>query len=199
MKARIALNALLAGVVLTATASAADWITAPSYYSHDPQTGQRVTQYTPIGPVYTWARPDFLRSGYRHTRSTIQAGHSADHMHIVEEWGRAIRPYGEWRFPYRPYSVPYALWGPPFAGMGVPGFFAPNAVPFGAPNAGGVPNPYRRQQPPPYYDGSYPSYRSQPRVPPIPGRRPHRGDRPARPPSGSNVPAPSSDAPGSYR
>ncbi len=47
----------------------------------------------------------------------MQVGQSADHMHVVEEWGRPVRPYGEWRFPYRPYSVPYQLWGAPFAGL----------------------------------------------------------------------------------
>ena len=94
-----------------------DWITAPSYYSHD-QSGQRVQQYTPIGPFYIYPSPDFQRSGYRHTRSSIQAGNSIDHYHLVEEWGRPVRPYDEWRFPYRPYSVPYGSWGPPYAGLG---------------------------------------------------------------------------------
>ena len=82
-----------------AAAAGADWITAPSHYTHDPQTGQRVDQYTPIGPFYTFARTDFMQSGYRHTASTMQAGLSVDHMHIVEEWGRPVRPYGEWQVP----------------------------------------------------------------------------------------------------
>lgn len=112
---------LLVFVVLAASvvgASAADWITAPSYFSHDPQTGQRVTQYTPVGPAYRYERPDFQQSGFRHTRSSLQMGRSIDHLHIVEEWGNPVRPYGEWRYPYRPYSVPYAEWGAPFAGLG---------------------------------------------------------------------------------
>jgi hypothetical protein len=100
--------------------NAADWITAPSTYTHDPQTGERVDQYSPIGPVYTFARRDYLRSGYRHTRSALQVGGSMDNMHIVEEWGRPVRPYGEWKFPFRPYSVPYSMWGPPYAGLGFP-------------------------------------------------------------------------------
>ena len=101
--------------LLTATTIATfagDWITEPSYYTHDPNSGERVRQYTPIGPFYTYPRGDFTRSGFRHTRSSIQVGGSADNYHLTEEWGKPIQPYGEWRFPYRPYSVPYDAWGP---------------------------------------------------------------------------------------
>ncbi len=168
MTYRTLFAALAAGLLVACVADGADWITAPSYYTHDPSTGQRVDQYSPIGPFYTYARPDFTRSGYRHLRSSIQVGNSADHMHVVEEWGQPVRPYGEWRFPFRPYSVPYAAWGPPFAGLGNSGYYpypAP-AVPYGTlPGDGG--EPYDRQQPPPYYDGSYPNYRAR-----TPGRTP---------------------------
>jgi hypothetical protein len=159
------LGALVVSVVLCAACCGADWITAPSYYTHDPQSGRRVDQYTPIGPFYTFARTDYLQSGYRHTRSTIQAGTSVDHMHIVEEWGRAVRPYGEWRFPYRPYSVPYAMWGPPFAGLGNSGAFGPWGAGRGGSGPGweGDVDPYGRQQPPPYQDDRYPSHRSRSR------------------------------------
>jgi hypothetical protein len=108
-----------AGILLTAAiAVAGDWITAPSYYTHDPQTGGRVRQYSPIGPFYIHPRADYQQSGYRHTRSSIRVGGSADDLHVVEEWGRPVRPYGEWQFPFRPYSVPYQLWGPPWYGYG---------------------------------------------------------------------------------
>ena len=100
------------------TALADDWITSPSYFTHDPQTGERVRQYSPIGPFYVNPRADFLTSGYHHTRSSIRVGGSADNLHVVEEWGRPVRPYGEWQFPFRPYSVPYDLWGPPWYGFG---------------------------------------------------------------------------------
>ena len=116
----IALLLLFAG-----HASAADWLTAPSYYTHSPTTGERVTQYTPIGPVYNSQRNNYTQSGYRHTRSSLQQGRSIDHLHIVEEWGNPVRPYGEWRYPYRPYSVPYQLWGAPFAGLGGGGGWGP--------------------------------------------------------------------------
>lgn len=111
MKSVTYLGSLAAVLILCATSRGADWITAPSYYTHDPQLSTRVDQYTPIGPFYTFARTDYLQSGYRQTRSTIRAGQSMDQMHIVEEWGRPVRPYGEWQFPFRPYSVPYQLWG----------------------------------------------------------------------------------------
>ena len=96
--------------------SASDWITAPSYYTHDPTSGERVTQYSPIGPFYTYSQRNFVRSGFRHTRSSLQVGTSADHYTTTERWGQPIQPYGEWRHPYRPYSVPYDQWGPQFYG-----------------------------------------------------------------------------------
>ena len=90
-------------------------------YDHE-QDGYRC----PEGQLLSYATTG--RSGYRHYRSTIQAGGSADNLHIVEEWGRPVRPYGEWRFPYRPYSVPYSQWGQPFGGLGPGGVYAPGGV-----------------------------------------------------------------------
>lgn len=161
MKSATCLGSLAAVLFLCVASSGADWITAQSYYTHDPQTGERVDQYTPIGPFYTFARSDYLQSGYRHTRSTIQAGESMDQMHIVEEWGRPVRPYGEWKFPFRPYSVPYQLWGAPYAGLGSSGWdpYRGNGVGAG-PGAGAGPgwngdaDPYGRQPPPPYQNDS---------------------------------------------
>jgi hypothetical protein len=138
------------------SAAAGDWITAPSYYTHDPMSGERVTQYSPIGPFYTYPQESFTRSGYRNSRSSLQVGTSADHYHTTEQWGKPIQPYGEWRFPYRPYSVPYDAWGPqlfggvPFGrfphgaghgygGLGYPGFGVPPGG-FPPPGPGGVPS-----------------------------------------------------------
>lgn len=148
------------------TASAIDWLTAPSYYTHDPMTAERVAQYSPIGPFYYYSRPDYLKSGYRHLRSTIQAGGSADNLHIVEEWGRPVRPYEEWRFPYRPYSAPYDAWGPPFGGLSPYGH---GFGPYGAYPGYGFPphfdsgHGHDHHHPPvnyaqPWMDGYYPSY-----------------------------------------
>lgn len=89
-----------------------DWMTWPSTYTHSPANGQRVDQYAvsdqPLAPF----RDDFSRSGYRNFRSTLQAGQSADNVHVVEQWGRPVIPYEQWRFPFRPYAVPYNAWGP---------------------------------------------------------------------------------------
>lgn len=149
-------------------ASAADWITAPSYYTHERMTGQRVAQYSQIGPYYYYQRADFTRSGYRNFRSTIQAGGSADNLHIVEEWGKPVIPYEQWRFPYRPYGSPYPAWGPPFGGLGGnnggffgPGFFSGG---FGGGGGNGLVVP-RNQMPQQWLDGYYPSYDRNDRSP----------------------------------
>src|SRR5438270_10848249 len=109
---------VVASILLSRCAVAADWATSPSYYTHDWSNGQRVAQYAPIGPFYYFTRPDYLKSGYRQYRSTIDLGNSSDNMHIVEQWGAQVVPYEVWRFNYRPYSAPYQAWGPPYGGLG---------------------------------------------------------------------------------
>lgn len=161
-----------------------DWMTWTSTYTHEPFTGQRVDQYAmPVAPVAQY-REDFQRSGFRHTRSTLQAGLSADNMHIVEQWGRPVVPYEEWRFPYRPYSVPYGAWGPqaPYGiingnfGVGggfippgqphpgipqpLPGQVGPGVNPGFGPGGWGGPNGFPLQpqyQNQPWFDGTYPA------------------------------------------
>lgn len=116
---------------------AIDWTTLPSTYSHD-QEGQRVDQYALAVEPQSMERPDFVRSGYRHTRSTLQAGFSSDNYHVKEEWGQPVRPYGEWRYPNRPFSVPYGQWGPQLPQVVVAGnqnqwnAFGPSGHPAGA-------------------------------------------------------------------
>ncbi len=154
----------------------ADWLTLPSRYTHDGQTGERVTQYAQPAAAVAPAASNFRSSGFTHTRSSIQFNQSSDNYHRVEKWGDPIRPYGEWRFPYRPYSVPYPAWGAPFAGLGQGGFGYPppyggyppgsGGPGSGGPGGTGLPNPYPPRPEggytvPPYYDGSYP--RDRPR------------------------------------
>ena len=81
---------IVATIVASPSAGAADWATSPSYYTHDTSNGQRVAQYAPIGPFYYFTRPDYLKSGYRQYRSTIDLGNSSDNMHIVEQWGAQV-------------------------------------------------------------------------------------------------------------
>ena len=100
-------------------ASAADWLTMPGQFSHDPASGQRIGQYAAKRPATTAAPPPVRTSGFTHTRSSLHYGQSADNYFRVERYGDgpAVRPFGEWRFPYRPFSVPYDAWGPPYGGL----------------------------------------------------------------------------------
>ncbi len=134
MRSALPLSTLLGLALLSGITSAADWATAPSYYTHNQSNGQRVSQFAQVGPFYYFQRPDYLKSGYRQYRSTIDLGNSNDNMHIVEQWGAAVVPYEQWRFPYRPYSVPYQEWGPPFGGLGG----GNGAFPYSGGNGGGV-------------------------------------------------------------
>ncbi|MEZ6136692.1 MAG: hypothetical protein R3C53_17485 [Pirellulaceae bacterium] len=130
-------------LLAAATCCGDEWMTWSSTYTHDPY-GNRVDQYAqPVAPVAPH-RADFQRSGYRNYRSTLQTGQSADNMHIVEQWGRNIVPYEQWRFPFRPYGVPYDAWGPqlPYGqfngqlnGNFGSGFFPGGAYPSGGLNA----------------------------------------------------------------
>lgn len=188
---------------------AADWLTGPSFYTHDPATKKRVHQYSPVGPVYVYQRPDYMQSGYRHYRSSIDAGGSSDNLHIVEEWGKPVRPYDEWRFPYRPYSVPYSMWGAPFAGITNYGYGAagpggpgpgpvygpdwpgggPGGGPSGGPGGGPGGHPHRGGNDYPFYSGGQPNLppwidgqyplNNHQGLPNYPYRRPH----PAPPPT----------------
>ena len=108
-------------IVFSPLAQAADWLTLPSRYSHNPSTGERVAQYTKIQAPSVPQPSNFRTSGYTHTRSSLNYGQSADNYHRVEQWGDPVRPYGEWRFPYRPYSTPCPNWGPPYAGLNLGG------------------------------------------------------------------------------
>ena len=98
-------------VKMPAKPISADWTTMASTYTHN-QDGNRVDQYALAVEPQSMERPDYVRSGYRSTRSSLQAGFSADHYHLTEQWGQPVQPYGQWRYPFRPFSVPYGQWGP---------------------------------------------------------------------------------------
>ncbi|MGA2034406.1 MAG: hypothetical protein ABSG68_19345 [Thermoguttaceae bacterium] len=105
-------------IVLSSGAARADqssWIFRPSYFSHSPETGQRVAQYQPEAPAYVRNDDTYQESGYRHNEASIQVGGQRDHLHVVQTWGQGelIRPYGEWLFPYRAGATPYGPWGNP--------------------------------------------------------------------------------------
>ena len=71
----------------TATARAESWVFQRSYYSHDPVTHVRIgRQFTP-GPVYTRPQGEYVNSGFRYNRSTINVrGQSYDNTNIYEGW-----------------------------------------------------------------------------------------------------------------
>jgi hypothetical protein len=115
MTRHIALLVVLAASASAGTAAASSWIFQPSYYSHSPETGQRVVQYQPEQPAIAPFDPTYQESGYRQSTASIRVGNSSDHIHVVQTWGQGenIRPYGEWLFPYRAGATPYGPWGNP--------------------------------------------------------------------------------------
>ena len=121
---------------------AADWIFAPSDYTHNPSTGKRIDQYAAPPPQYVYTQPNYARSVYRYERSSLQVGDSIDNLHIVNSAGPAFAPYRTWQLPFRPYAVPYDAWGPQVPGgfgggaFGPYGAFGPG-VGFGGPGFGG--------------------------------------------------------------
>ena len=152
-------------------AQTGDWMTAPSYFTHDENTCQRVDQFRP-DPVVIHT-PRSSTSTYHHIRNAIQVGDSIDIYHRVTRTGQQVRPYGEWRFPYRPFSVPYSQWGPNFQGGFVapfgygPGGFGNGFAPgFNGPfGPGGVIN--GAGWPQPWNDGYHPDIRRR-QLPPRP-------------------------------
>jgi len=96
-------------------AVASSWIFRPSTFSHNPVNGDRVYQFAAKAPGFASGDGTYQQSGYRHLRSTIRGGDSADRLHMVETWGEgeSIRPYGEWQYPYRAGATPFGPWGNP--------------------------------------------------------------------------------------
>ena len=75
-----------------------DWTTRASHYTHDPY-GNRVDQYAQAVAPPSFERPDFQRSGYRHYRSTIQAGNSADNLARRRGMGQSSSPLRRMAIP----------------------------------------------------------------------------------------------------
>ena len=182
MRRHLVLLVILPVFAPAAVGRAADsWIFRPSHYTHDPETGERVSQYTRKQPAYVRTDPTYMQSGYRHSRSTLRGiGGSVDRRHTVETWGAGemIRPYGEWQYPYRagatpygpwgnaggPWTLPFDSWANPY-GLGnlrhppYPHWEYPTAVPYAEPYPGPHPAPY----PAPQHGGPY---RANPQVAP---------------------------------
>ena len=108
-----------------------DWIFRPSYFTHNPTNGERVTQFAPEKAPVVAVDPTYQQSGYRHVRGALEVGGSFDYDHIVETWGRgdSIRPYGEWEYPFREGATPFGPWGNPRGPWSLP--YSPWFNPYG--------------------------------------------------------------------
>jgi hypothetical protein len=162
MTRHLALVVLLAAIapLIASRVEASSWIFRRSSFSHDPASGERVVQFAPKSVSYARSDGTYQQSAYRHHRSTVRAGGSADRIHIVETWGagETIRPYGEWQRPFREGATPYGPWGNPYGPWTTP--FGSWSNPYGL---GRLPYPYWHYWP----HGPY-----QP-VPPPPGIAPY--------------------------
>ncbi len=71
----------------TSHASAGSWIFQRSYYSHDPVTKVRVGPQASGGPYYTPVSGQFITTGYRNLRSTINVrGMVFDQYNVWDSW-----------------------------------------------------------------------------------------------------------------
>lgn len=87
MKLALIISAALLVSSMAAPTRAESWIFAPSYYSHDPVTQVRIGRQYSSGPVYTRPSGEYVRTGYRNLRSTIQVrGQTFDHLNVWESW-----------------------------------------------------------------------------------------------------------------
>ena len=91
MKRLIPLLLVVASAVtaLPGSASAVDsWIFRPSYYSHHPVQPVTIGRQVASGRVaYSPTYGEFVRSGFRQTRSSIRTrGGSFDQVNVYESW-----------------------------------------------------------------------------------------------------------------
>jgi len=150
MKRHLALAIVLLLAAPTLARAQTSWVFRPSYFSHEPATGQRVTQYAPPKTPYVRGDSTYAQSGYRHSHTSIRVGEGSENLHIVETWGagESIRPYGEWLRPFREGATPFGPWGNPQGPWTTP--FGSWVNPYGL---GRLPNP-------PWiypYPGAYPA------------------------------------------
>lgn len=69
---------------------ASTWIFRPGYYTHDPASGIRVAQYTPLPAIAALPDSRPYQSGYHRSRVAQRgAGGTTDDYYRVENWGNA--------------------------------------------------------------------------------------------------------------
>jgi len=70
-----------------APCGAESWIFNQSYYSHDPVTRVRIGRQYSRGPVFTRSQGEYINTGYRNLRSTINIrGQTFDMINMFESW-----------------------------------------------------------------------------------------------------------------
>ncbi len=118
MKLQLAWTLALAALAPAAAgAEETSWIFLPTRYTHSPETGQRVAQFSPGEPAYVVYDDTYQESGFRHNTISLCVGDSTDYLHIVQTWGQGSQmfPFGQCQYPYRRGVTPYGSWG---AGQG---------------------------------------------------------------------------------
>jgi len=82
-------TAILCSGLFPVSASAVDsWIFRPSYYSHHPAHPVKIGGQPPSGRAYyTRTYGEYVRSGFRQTRSMIRNGRGGiDNTNVFESW-----------------------------------------------------------------------------------------------------------------
>lgn len=136
---------LLLTITATTTSAHADWVFAPSHFTHNPYTGTRVTQFAQPAPVEPLPDPRNTVSRYWRTRTNLRGvDGSVDTIYDVRSFGTAQGAFDAQRergfdasletldalrpFRHNPYLFFGGLQG---FGYGFPGYSGPT------PGAGG--------------------------------------------------------------
>lgn len=94
MKRLVHFTALVGALAAAHSARAESWMFRRSYYSHDPATHVRIGRQYSTGPIFTRPQGEFISTGQRYLRSTIQVGgQTYDHLYLNEAWIQAGEQY----------------------------------------------------------------------------------------------------------
>jgi hypothetical protein len=91
MRLPLLVSVAFAFSLTSGTSSAQDWIASPSYYSHSPETGERVAQFAEKVTPMLHTDPYTTQGGMRHVRNSVQAGGVRDTHTYRRAMGRPKR------------------------------------------------------------------------------------------------------------